>query len=191
MSKYSQRGLSSKRNGDFFERIIEKTCFEYEQLGLSYIDKINEERLKGSYKLKKSLRVDFVGFTTFYKEPLQQPKPIYIECKATSNKNSYLSFGLLKPHQIEFLHTAYIKGCISFLLIFFQASNKVIRIEMKDDIYHHIIKNTRISRNGSIIYSKGINIDNLYEYITEKDIFDMTSYIDFLNLEGNNNVKND
>lgn len=110
------------KNGKNFEKLIEKSCKRYKQLGVAIIYK-NEEPLRPSGVGKGG------GFNAFYSKKsvpdftgvINGGRTIMIEAKHVTGKS--MPFSRVQEHQLQYLTDFAKLGALSFILISFEMTD--------------------------------------------------------------------
>lgn len=157
------RGLKSKRNGQRFERLVERSCIDYKKRKEAFIQKTPEAmrplRPMGNGKFisvfEKKSQPDFQG-------TLWKGRSVVFEAKHTDSTN--IRFDRLADHQeAELLHHAEL-GAEAFILVSFSA-RRFYKVPIKDWINYKETLN-----------KKSMNEDNLSQHVVRL----MNGYIKFL-----------
>lgn len=121
-TKQSLSGLKSKRNGEYFERFIEQSCFWYRKKGIAEIKKTPEplrvistiNRTRGIFKavFTKKAQPDFTG-------TLKGGRSVMFEAKHTEATN--IAFSRINIEQEKDLNYHENLGAYCFVLISFNS----------------------------------------------------------------------
>jgi len=172
-------GKRSKKQGDFFEKIIENYNKNFlERYGKpSRLYKLSKEKIPNTHKYKTKLRSDFEGWTkTFMGKDYDYPVHVELEAKYTTKKSFYLSS--LKYHQYISLLELNDYGGIGILSIGHEESGKCYHILIDEKFDGYIQQNKCIDIVNKKM-CKTLNIDTLKKFSIKIDpllAFDVFGY---------------
>lgn len=161
------KGKKAKQSGEYFENVLQAMFKEYELRNIAVIDKINEERAGNTYRYKKKLRVDFIGYTKRYRN-IRFENAVCVGIEAKQTLLQRFNKSLVKPHQLKYLHRLTKSGGLGLLVIGMEKLNKIFVIFVVDTVYSLFekdkttkshTKNRKLMINE--VYTKTLNVKEL------------------------------